>query len=1028
MATEIQTLQPTQKLDITTQPKNWVGAMSELASTPNALADFAVKLGQNAGMQYQTMRGIEAGKTPSGELLPPATDADKAFIQGYSAQAQQTLGLQTQQLFNQGLTEINKTYKLSNQQISAYSENMQQGLQKILEQAPYTIRTDLANQYSEQIQTNVFRLNNQLLNQQKQEGREQASLYIKDQLNQITNTTMTGGNAQTILQNTLKNINQKEASGLFSATEAQTQRDAVKQQFFGDVLSKGAIEAYNRKEQEAYLSSLTVTPKQVGGVDISYAEFDKARNLAANNLVQYHRFTDSQQNLLAQQFKLKYESTGLDSYDMAVMKNSLQPQQFNDVYGFILNRERTKSKENNRQSFLLSNASNIDIVSTATPKEKDSLFAGKVQQIKNEAAYNNKNISDDEAEFQAATLIPTQIPIYNKKLAGRMLNGTAEQAINAANLIEKMEMSGFGNRLDDEVGGNGRASKLYTAIRENLPYNSPEDAVAKARAIVNPTEDQKNRYLVAAEKWQTNHSTAASKSQVAKKLTNIGFVDKRFGGVTIPDEASLNAGIANAIYNNIKYYGDEDMAMEDVKRGLARNYGISYANGSPQYMYMPPEMLAEKHGKPAAILVQDNVYKNVSMMVDNMKAIFDQNKNMDFYYELADRPTYKDFAKAKLNPESPESKETIKKYLAGEPVQITKVYRNSGIRQNYTVGIKSGPFASFNSQTDLMASGYDFVLTNEQGTIEPFTGTFGTNGRMPSFMPNIKYINDRYATVADEEDEIGFAGRAMAAIGSTNIMQQLNNALSMNKTTLTQKLEDLGFVRGGGTENVEEVAKKFKSKVINPYLDDNNKQAIMRVADQIMPWLEEEGTAIQENVSNKLSPLTPEPSTATAQEMGGAIKKAGSELAKESATLAQKGLQKGIKITNKVKDKITKLSNADQQKTTSSIAKLIESPKSATEIQKDISAGVQNVISGIKNKSITSDKQLINELTDLAKKIDTKFVQQQTSSSKNLLKEDRKTVEDLAKVINNIKKQQEMKSRQQKDMMEFIEVINEVFK
>lgn len=1021
MATEIQTLQPTQKLNITTQPQNWVGAMSELASTPNALADFAVKLGQSAGMQYQTMKGIEAGKTPSGELLPPATDADKAFIQGYSAQAQQTLGLQAQQLFNQGLTELNKTYKLSNQQISTYSENMQQGLQKILEQAPYTIRTDLANQYTEQIQTNVFRLNNQLLNQQKQENKEQASLYIKNQLNQITNTTMTGGNAETILKNTLKNIDQKEASGLWSATEAQTQRDAVKQQFFSDVLSKGAIEAYNRKEQEAYLSSLTQVPKQIGGVDISYTEFDKARNLAVNNLVQYHRFTDSQQNLLAQQFKLMYESKGLDSFDMAVMKNTLQPQQFNDVYGFILNRERIKSKDNSRQSFLLANASNIDIVSTASSKEKDALFAGKVQEIKNEASYNGKSISDDEAEFQAATLIPTQIPIYNKKLAGRILNGTPEQAIQAANLIEKMEISGFGNRLDNEIGGNGNASKAYTAIRELLPFNTPEDAVAKARAIVNPTEDQKNKYLATAQKWRNDHSTADAMNRAAKKII------PKISGVKIPDESSFYAGVANAIYDNIKYYGDVNMAQEDVKRGLNRNYGVTYANGAPQYMYMPPEMLAEKHGKPAAILVQDNVYNDVSKMVDNMKAISDKNPNMDFYYELPERLSYKDYAKAKLNPENPVSKEIIKDYLSGKPIQITKVYKKSGIRQNYTVGIKSGPFASFNSQTDLMASGYDFILTNEQGVTEPFIGSFDTNGRMPSFMPNIKYINDRYATVADEENDLGFFERSMAAIGSTNIMQQINGVLDMNKTTLTQKLEDLGFVRGGGTENVAEVTTSLAKK-INPFLDDDNKQAIMRIASQIMPWLEDEKVSLQENVGNKLSPLTPEIPTTTTQEMSSAIQNAGKQIGKESVKLAEEGLQKTIKITNKIKNKISNLSNSDQQKTTNSIVKLIESPKSATEIQKDISSGIQNVISGIKTKSISSDKQLVNELTDLAKKIDIKFVTKQTGSSKNLLKEDKKSIEELAKVINNIKKQQKIKSRQQLDMMEFIEVINEVFK
>ena len=113
MATEIQTLEPTQRLAITTQPQNWVNAMTQLASSSTLLGDIGVKMAQNASQTYQQLRGIEAGKQPSGNLLPPITDADKAFVEGYSAQAEQTLGLQAQQLLQKGQLELNKNYQLS---------------------------------------------------------------------------------------------------------------------------------------------------------------------------------------------------------------------------------------------------------------------------------------------------------------------------------------------------------------------------------------------------------------------------------------------------------------------------------------------------------------------------------------------------------------------------------------------------------------------------------------------------------------------------------------------------------------------------------------------------------------------------------------------------------------------------------------------------------------------------------------------------------------------------------------------------
>ena len=192
MATEIKTLEPVQTLAITTQPQNYVNAMTQLASSSTLLGNLGVKMAQNASQTYQQLRGIEAGKEPSGNLLPPITDADAAFVKGYSAQAEQTLGLQAQQLLQKGQLELSKNYQLSNSSIQSYSKNMQQGLQQIIEQAPYTIKSNLANQYTAKLEQNVFSLNNQLISQQKRQEKQNSDLYLANQAKNITDLALSG--------------------------------------------------------------------------------------------------------------------------------------------------------------------------------------------------------------------------------------------------------------------------------------------------------------------------------------------------------------------------------------------------------------------------------------------------------------------------------------------------------------------------------------------------------------------------------------------------------------------------------------------------------------------------------------------------------------------------------------------------------------------------------------------------------------------------------------------------------------------
>lgn len=783
MATEIQTLQPRAQLDITQKQGGWLNAMTELATTPNALANFGVQMAENASQTYQMLRGTEVGKTPSGNLLPPVTKADQAFVQGYSAQAQQTLGLQAQQLINQAQLDLNKNYQLSNGQIQSYQENVAKGLQQIIDQAPYTIKSDLSNQYKGALQNQVFQLNNKLLSQQKANSKEQAGIYLKTQFNQMTDAIMSGqGSAKAIYDNSQKYIDNKQASGMWSPSEAESQRLAVKQLYLNNSLAKQAVNAYQNKTLEPYLNSLTNAPSKFDEMNVSYGEWETARNYALNSIVNYERFTSSEQNLLVSDAKIKFAQNGLPQTDIDALKQELQPQKFNELYGWILNKQKTNSINQQRISELLANNTSINIISRATSKEVDATYDATLAQIKNNTASQGKQISDTDAEFLAISTIPRAVPSVNTRFANQLTNGDATTAIQAASQIKRIEDADLSGRLNSSFSNTNSSSAIIAhEINRLLPFStSPEQAVAYARQIAFPTEEQKNASIAVSQKFKKQYGTAKKKIDFAKGIANVP--DKS----QVVDKSSFYISVADAYADALAVLGNEDSAKDWIQKGIKQNYGTTTVNGREEFTFMPIEKLTGMD-KSAVPVIQDDIHNDVTKYVENMKAIYDANPNLNFYYELAPRKNYDEYAQAVLDPSNPNAKETINEFLEAKPIQITKVYRN-GTKVNYNLEVRSGPFASLGTRQDIMASGYDYILRNEQGSIESFYGTFGNQGRIPFYSPNTKYIHDASMTIQQTTKQ--------------NWDSRLKKYLEQSKG-LGQRFTDIGLKRGQGVTGLK---------------------------------------------------------------------------------------------------------------------------------------------------------------------------------------------------------------------------------
>lgn len=749
MATEIQTLQSQTPLSLTTQPQNWVNAMTQLASSSTLLGDIGVKMAQNASQTYQQLRGIEAGKQPSGNLLPPITEADKAFVEGYSAQAEQTLGLQAQQLLQKGQLDLNRSYQLSNGSIQSYSKNMQQGLQQIIEQAPYTIRSKLANQYTAKLEQNVYSLNNQLIGQQKRQEKENSDLYLANQAKNITDLALSGrenANVQSkqTYDETIGYINSKEKSGLISSGAAEAKRQELKQLYLSNELSRQAIDASKGKKLEPFLNSLTEVPQEFAGLKVGFSDWSNARNAALRSVQNYEMFTQREQNLLISEARVKMENNTFGATDIDDLRANLDPIRFNDFYSQFLHQQNKTNQAIEQTNFLTANAQNPIIMSRASNEEVNQTFDALTNSEMQRAQDLGKPISLEEAQFKAQSIMAVSSPVYAKQLATQLSGPNPTTAVQAAQTIQRLYDINQGQKLPPDLrSSDSRSAHLQHAITELLPFaQSDQQAVEMARGMVYQTKEELQFAQSEAQKWSNKHSSANQLQSFAKSFVNLPR------NVSIPNQGAFNISVANAYKDALVYFkGDQELAKSFVQKGIKQNYGTTKVNGRDEFVYMPIEKVLNKDEK-AIPLIQDDIYEQVKIHVDNMKAVFDmKGSTLDFYYELPERINYDKFAQAKVSNE-PDSTNLQKQYLSGEPITIYKVLKRTGEKIPYTIEVKPSPFISLTNPGDPTLGGYDINLRNESGGLEQMNGTFGNSYTSPNYRPNINKINERYASVS----------------------------------------------------------------------------------------------------------------------------------------------------------------------------------------------------------------------------------------------------------------------------------------
>ncbi len=254
----IQTLQPQVKLNIEEGVPNFGAAFRDLAFTPTALGQFGSQLALQSGIKMAQMRGQNLGQNPEGELLPPITDVDKAFVDSYSSQAQATLGLQANRMLDKAQEDLHKAYKLTPGMIQDYEKNMGEGLQDILEHAPSTIKTQLQSQLGNQLLNSSHQLNMQMIGQQKEEAKSQQQAYASKQLEKMHNAAMNHNPelAKKIYENASSIADANLSSGMYKPLQAESAKSTVKLSYYSSIQIAQALQARDEHKLEPFLNGM----------------------------------------------------------------------------------------------------------------------------------------------------------------------------------------------------------------------------------------------------------------------------------------------------------------------------------------------------------------------------------------------------------------------------------------------------------------------------------------------------------------------------------------------------------------------------------------------------------------------------------------------------------------------------------------------------------------------------------------------------------------------------------------------------
>ncbi len=723
---------------------------------PTALGELGATMAQTAGIALATRAGKSLGKNPSGDLLPAFTPTDKAFVDAYSAQAEATLGIQAQSLMTKGIEQLNQSYKLSPGQIESFHANMAQGLQGILDHAPNTVKTEMENQFQQQLISQTHGATMKMINQNKEIAQSQASVYTTHQLQQMHDAQLSGNNdlAKQIYSTILRTNNANLASGMLSPAQADTANTTAKLSYYSSVEIQKALAARNNHQLEGFLADMVNTkPSELG-----WSEWEDVRNKTVGYIGAVENLDNRDQSLIMSQAQAQASIAPLTPDYIANLKTQLSPTRFNNFMAHYGAGQKSQYAKQQSIAAVQANWHDTRVTGFASPEILNQSFGNMVEAAKVRAQNQGIALSDDDAQLEVASTAGSPVPIYIQKLNKGLQSGNPQLMMRDWQDYLKLKQSG-----GQLAAGVSKESIAMGTMMNHFLEEGMDPTLAAQRAqevIMNKTPEVRENNLQLIKDWRMKTvKDAAHRDTWARSLAGISK------GTFISNGNGFALHVQNIMEDNLALTNGNVIASEQMLKDAIQQYwGTTEVNGEREFTYMPIEK-AINLDKGAGPLIRSDVMHQLNRQIEATNKAHEAG-NLPFYYRIKSTlPTYDEYLKAKNEVRQKqtiaeygkalfEGKPTdlksqfdiISKFESNAPIEIELVH-NGGEVETYKVNVAPSPMMQQSSGELPVIGDYDLTMRNDKGANFPLAGAFLGQQNHPVYRPNVNWIRDNYFAV-----------------------------------------------------------------------------------------------------------------------------------------------------------------------------------------------------------------------------------------------------------------------------------------
>jgi len=640
-AQAIPTLQRQTATQAESQVPGFAQAFAGEALTPTALGVAASNITTQTSNRLAEKQGYDfANQNPNMKFLPTGAKSDEVFAQAYKAQSSAILGLDAQRLINNNLEELSQQTTLTPDLINSFTQSSAQGVEDILKNAPDEVRASLSVQYSQHLESQSHKLNMDMIEQSKVKAKQQAQAFRAEQTHNMIDV-MREGTQQSLKVGSFtkfsidNNIDASEASGQITALEAQSARISNNINYETALQTNKALAARENGTLESFIANMADT--KIPG--LTWAESESVKDNVIQTVVGYetavrrdHSLTMAKGNNLIQTGRM---TPGI----LESMRGDLTQEEFLKLStSYAITHHETNKKEqavnsiiSNPQSALVYNGQTNESINTAFDRITEA-------HLDNEKKLGTL-ISNQEAEFLAASNMNHPVPKYVDGISNAILAGTVAEAKSAIEQAERLHAAaGFKTTgISDRAKATG---EMFRVERGQYPGNEDE-ALKQAREIVSNKTDE----VINLNKTRINDEL--SKHRGAQSLTSWAV---NLGGLGGGDYDNLNAFTANAVSQFSAYMqltnGNIEVSKKMARDSLSKLYAPSFINGERQISYLPIETLM-KIPNGAAPLIQSDIIRDIKPQFAQSKASFDQGNTTSYWRLKEGRVDYEKYAEAK---------------------------------------------------------------------------------------------------------------------------------------------------------------------------------------------------------------------------------------------------------------------------------------------------------------------------------------------------------------------------------------------